>query len=331
MELPDDLRLALNQELTQLSSKSLTSTVEQLSRRYRDGHASSKGCSDRTFLHSPTDVLAYATYRLPATFAAIYAALTHVQERRPDWQPRTLLDVGAGPGTAMWAVTTLWPELEQITLLERDQHMITLGKQLAQHARSTAVRMATWQKVDLLKEWECQPHELVIAAYMLGELPLARHEDFIKQLWAHSTDTLLIIEPGTPRGFSLIRNVRQQLIVAGAHMIAPCPHNLACPMPENDWCHFAQRVARTRVHRNVKGGTLAYEDEKFSYVAVSREAVTPVAGRVLRHPQQRSGHIHLELCTPDGLKHSIVTRSDRGAFREARDLKWGSAVTPSIG
>jgi ribosomal protein RSM22 (predicted rRNA methylase) len=330
LDLPPDLRTALEQELTTLSPKGLTSTVEQLSQRYRKGHVSSNSGREQTFLHSPADVLAYASYRLPATFAAIYAALTHIQERRPDWYPCTLLDVGAGPGTAMWAATTLWPDLEKITLLERDQHMIALGKRLAQHARSTALQEAIWQKADLLKEWDCQRHELVIAAYMLGELPFAKHEDFIKQLWALSTDTLLIVEPGTPRGFSLIRRVREQLIAEGAFMIAPCPHSLACPMPENDWCHFAQRVARTRVQRNVKGGTLGYEDEKFSYVAVSRESITPAVGRVIRHPQQRSGHIYLELCTPQGLERSIVTRSDREAFREARDLKWGSGVSANV-
>ncbi|MGI6189985.1 MAG: hypothetical protein GX041_02360 [Clostridiales bacterium] len=31
---------------------------------------------------------------------------------------KTLLDVGAGPGTAMWAVAVLWPALKHIVLVE---------------------------------------------------------------------------------------------------------------------------------------------------------------------------------------------------------------------
>jgi ribosomal protein RSM22 (predicted rRNA methylase) len=102
-------------------------------------------------------------------------------------------------------------------------------------------------------------------------------------------------------------------------------------MPADDWCHFAQRITRTRLQRTVKAASLSYEDEKFSYVALSRTEGSPITGRVLRHPQKRGGHIYLQLCTPEGLKQTIVTRSQRDAFREAHDLRWGettSVVSP---
>ncbi|MFL5659035.1 MAG: small ribosomal subunit Rsm22 family protein [Ktedonobacteraceae bacterium] len=325
MDLPDSLRFALANELATIPQKSLAGAAAHLSVRYRSNHSPGEGSLAR----SPIDVAAYAAYRLPATFAAIYATLDEVRKRRPGWQPRTLLDAGAGPGTATWAASELWPELEQITLLEREETMIAFGKQMSRHASSAAVRQAHWQRVDLFGKWESVPCDLVITSYVLGELPPLRREEFLNKLWAQTADTLVIIEPGTPAGFSHIRSARQHLIYAGANIMAPCPHNLACPMGDNDWCHFSQRISRTQVHRQIKRADLSYEDEKFSYVVLSRTIGLPISGRVIRHPQIRSGHIYLELCTPGGLKTSIVTRKDREAFRQVRDLHWGDAVSSS--
>jgi len=325
MDLPNSLRLALAHELANVPQKQVAEAVANLSVRYRNRQPTSTGA----FLRSPSDILAYAAVRFPATFAALYAVLSAVQAQKPDWQPRTLLDAGAGPGTAMWAASELWPQLEQVILLEREEAMIAFGKQLATHARSEALRSARWRNVDLLGKWESTPCALVTTSYVLGELAATKHEDFIEKLWSLTTDTLVIIEPGTPVGFSHIRAARQQLIAAGAWVVAPCPHALACPMVGNDWCHFAQRVSRTTLHRSVKQVDLSYEDEKFSYIAVSRTsstASTPIAGRVIRHPQIRPGHIHLELCTPSGLHSAVITRKDKAAFRTARDTRWGDAL-----
>jgi ribosomal protein RSM22 (predicted rRNA methylase) len=322
MNLPDDLQIALERVLQAAPARNLTRTADELSRRYRTGHAQDR----HTFLHSQEDISAYAAYRLPATFAAIYAALTEVRWRRPDWQPRTLLDVGAGPGTAMWAVATLWPTLEQITLLERNQHMMQMGQRLARHAHSQAIKQVKWRSIDLTGQWEEAAHDLVICSYVLGELPQAKQAAISEQLWACTGDTLLFVEPGTPRGFELIRAVRARLLAEGTTVVAPCPHNNECPIEENDWCHFAQRINRSRLHRSTKGATLAYEDEKFSYVALSRTAGSPIAGRVIRHPQKRSGHIHMELCTTQGLKTTTISRSAGPAYHKAQDLYWGAAL-----
>lgn len=124
-----------------------------------------------------------------------------------------------------------------------------------------------------------------------------------------------------------LRDARRQPIAAGATVLAPCPHDRACPMPPDDWCHFAQRLNRARAHRAARGATRSYEDEKHAYVAAARHPGTPIAARIPRHPQIVPGRATRQLCTPDGLRTATVARSrDRAAFRAARDERWGDAI-----
>ncbi|HKX33439.1 MAG TPA: small ribosomal subunit Rsm22 family protein, partial [Blastocatellia bacterium] len=98
-----------------------------------------------------------------------------------------------------------------------------------------------------------------------------------------------------------------------------------CPMPADDWCHFSRRVERSSLHRRLKGAELGYEDEKFSYVAVTREPLPPAAARVLRHPLRHPGVVKLRLCAADGLTALTVSRKGKEAWRQARKIDWGDA------
>jgi len=101
-----------------------------------------------------------------------------------------------------------------------------------------------------------------------------------------------------------------------------------------DWCHFSQRVERTSQHRQLKGGTLGYEDEKFSYIIAGKIDVASVGSRIVRHPGKHSGHVKLSLCTPQGqIENRTVARSSKSEYRAARKAEWGDTWTiaePSI-
>lgn len=230
MDVRPDLRDALAAELGAIAPQRLVRATAALVARYRGERPAPGG----PFLDSADDIAAYAAYRLPATFAAVAAALAQLRERWPGEPPRTLLDVGAGPGTAMWAAQAAWPSLEHILLLERDARMIALGRRLAARAHAPILRRARWQRADLLAPWEAAEHDLVIAAYLLNEVPEERRATLIDALWSKATGGLVLLEPGTPAGFALIRQARQQLLAAGATVLAPCPHDRACPMPAGE-------------------------------------------------------------------------------------------------
>src|SRR5262249_20882878 len=90
---------------------------------------------------------------------------------------------------------------------------------------------------------------------------------------------------------------------------------------------FARRVARSRLHRQTKGAEVPWEDEKFSYVALSRRPA-PVAGaRVIARPRKPSGRVAMHLCRPDGwASDQLLARRDGEQFKRAWRSDWGSAL-----
>jgi len=48
-------------------------------------------------------VAAYASSRMPACYAVLFRVFDELHLHLPHFAPRTMLDFGSGPGTAMWA------------------------------------------------------------------------------------------------------------------------------------------------------------------------------------------------------------------------------------
>jgi ribosomal protein RSM22 (predicted rRNA methylase) len=326
MELPEALRLGIMEIAERQPRQALERSAAALSAIYRE---EGSGQSARA-VDSPAAAAAYAVTRLPATFAALTAALVEARERLPTWTPRSLLDVGAGLGGATWGAGAIWPSLRQATLLERDQRMIMFGTELLAMSPPGAIDI-TWRLVDVSGSWgkpALGPADLVTCAYALNEFPEEHRAKLVARLWAATGPTagvLALVAPGTPAGFAAIRAARDQLIALGAHIIAPCPHEGACQMTPGDWCHMAQRLARSRLHRQLKGGDAPFEDEKFSYIIVSRQPGSPIEARVIRRPIAHPGRITLDFCSSSGLVRREITRSNRAAFRLARNARWGSS------
>src|SRR5262249_56549735 len=104
--------------------------------------------------------------------------------------------------------------------------------------------------------------ELVIASYVIGELAADKLARCADALWSAAAGALVVIEPGTTAGFSRVRDLRAQLIACGAHVVAPCPHDAACPVVPPDWVHFAQRLAPSPGHRRGQGASPGFGDQK---------------------------------------------------------------------
>ena len=164
-------------------------------------------------------------------------------------------------------------------------------------------------------------------AYVLGEVQSSQRAELMRHLWMRTDDLMIIVEPGTPDGWARLMESRQILLAEGASLVAPCPHTQSCPLTAPDWCHFSQRLPRSRTHRRVKGGEVGWEDEKFIYLAASRKEIASPSARIIAHPRQAPGRITLKLCQSDGsASEQLISRRDGDSFKRARRLGWGDAI-----
>jgi ribosomal protein RSM22 (predicted rRNA methylase) len=317
-DLPAELRSALEARLQGVSRNEAAARAAAISKTYRDGGGSGA-------IKSETDALAYVLARMPATYAAVIASLNALCEVRPNFEPSSLLDVGAGPGTATWASAEVFPSLRSFALLDANDALHSLALELARD--SARLRDVNYERGEARASLaKAEAADLVVASYMIGELSDAEQQAVAALMWEKTRDTLLIVEPGTPAGYARIIALRARLIASGAHVAAPCPHDGRCPLAAPDWCHFTQRLQRSRAHKQVKGAEAPFEDEKFAYVALSRAPVTRHAARVLAQPVVTKVEVSAKLCTRQGLAMSKVPRRDREAYAVARRWRWGDGL-----
>lgn len=313
--LPEVLAQGIERLTRLVSFSQLEKSAHELSSAYRK---QSEGLSpSKSYMVTYEQKIAYLALRMPATFAAILECLKHIQT-----PIKTLLDVGSGPATAFWAAWSSFPGLQRALLLEKDAELIKIGQELVKPLSFPAV-----YRQQELSTFVPESHfDLAIAAYVLSELSL--WEPLVERLYQSATQ-FLIVEPGTPYGYRTILKAREFLIQKGAFILAPCTHEAKCPLANSsDWCHFAARLPRTKMQRLVKGAKLGYEDEKYSYLLVSKTpSLKRPESRVIKTPEKHSGHVRLTLCNINGLETKIISRKNKEIYREARKLDWGDSFS----
>lgn len=308
MDLPLDNKNQLESLLDGYSLKELKNIASNIIEQYKNN--SHKGDD---LINSLLASKVYAVYRLPATYSAFTDALKHTLELYKD-NISSIIDVGAGSGSASIAVSHLLANIKSYTLLERNKYMIEVGKSL--HNFNYINYDLSLDNLDIKAD-------LVLSNYVLNELDHNSRINAINKMWNMTNKIMLIVEPGTPEGFQLIREIRDYLISIGGHIISPCPHNDICL---NTWCHFSTRVSRSKLHKSIKGGDAPYEDEKYCYIAISKIETVPCKSRILRHPQINPGYINLEVCTKEGIKHIKYSKKDKELFKKARKSNAGDMI-----
>ncbi|MGW0282891.1 small ribosomal subunit Rsm22 family protein [Streptomyces sp. NPDC003236] len=313
----DALRASVTALLDGLPPRQAAGAVERLIASYRGDTP-----THAPILRDRADVAAYAAYRMPATFEAVRSALAAFADTVPGWAPGSHVDVGGGTGAATWAVTATWDGTRPVTVLDWAEPALALGREIA--AANPALREARWERARIGTALTLGPTDLVTVSYVLNELAESDRAALVDAAAAEA-QAVVIVEAGTPAGYERVIEARDRLVRAGFRVAAPCPHSAVCPIvPGTDWCHFSARVSRSSLHRQVKGGSLPYEDEKFSYVAATRLPAEPAPNRVVRRPQIRKGQVLLDLCeAEERLGRTTVTKRHGALYRAARDADWG--------
>lgn len=328
MELPLSCRLALDEMIGEsgCTAAALRDATAKMTVSYKK--ASGHGAR---LVTRRCDVLAYAATRMPATFGAVTTSLAAALQTLSEddiASLSTVLDLGAGTGAAVLAVSELLPGDIRITAVERENEMLSVGSRL------TAGCPVTWEASDATAyarrlAQQGKTFDVVVASYMTNEMTEDTRRALLDLLWRITGKLLLLVEPGTKVGSAILRAAKVQLCATGAAVCAPCPQIAICPLDADDWCHFTCRVARSKLHKALKGGNVPYEDEKFSYLALTTLPCAPVGNRILRHPQKDAGRITLTVCTPAGRENRVVTKHDKELFSAARKAGAGDSLPES--
>lgn len=296
-------------------SGSLRDGSDALTKAYRAGGTSANAA-----------MAAYVATRAPATYASVSRALQEVVRGHPAVAPRTMLDVGAGAGSATWAALAQCPEIATVTLLDNNPSFLALAEALLAGRGTIAANYIAAN----IKSAAFPAADFTVMAYVLAECAETECAQLAARLWAATGDTMLIVEPGTPAGFARIRRVREALLKVEAHIIAPCTHAQACPIMGEDWCHFSVRLARSRDHMHAKQASVPFEDEPFSYLAVSRTPAKHVVGRIVRPPVRTKSDTTIHLCTHGSMQKVAIPKRNAPVFKRTSKLAWGDVFAEEV-
>ncbi len=299
-----------------LPLKQLKDSQQRLSLNYRQ--------------HNPTllltdyaSIISYAAARMPATYKAVQQCY---QSLPTNFVPGSILDLGAGPGTASLAALDQWSTLKNLTLVENHPLMQQLAQILWNSLDSPVKYSYIHAPIETLSSLPLKEYDLVVLSYVLGELSSSQREAAVLQAWQKTKQYCLIVTPGTQYDFKYLMQVRDLLLEKGALLLAPCPHQKVCPMAlTSHWCHFSARLQRRLIHQRLKTASLGYEDEKYSYLIVSKPSlsVPEVQSRLIHKPIRRPGHLILDSCTQEGKIDRQIISKKHPLYKDALQKDWG--------
>jgi ribosomal protein RSM22 (predicted rRNA methylase) len=296
----------IEQEVEGISLKELVLHQKQLSEKYRRQEVAAH------YMTSRLDRLAYLLFRFPAT----YAVIEKLAQDLTSYPIKRVLDMGAGSGAGSLALSAVL-SLEEIFLLDQDKELLAYAHQFLESSHQLICK--NFAQVN-----DLPPVDLTLFSYSLGESLVWRE---ILEKVLQTTSYLLIVEPGTPKGFARLKEVRTFLLEKGLFLHAPCPHQQECPLQEGNWCHFYARVQRRALQKEIKQGTLGYEDEKFSYLFFSKEPPEQKeVSRILRKPIVLPLKISATVCSYTGQEEEWTLSKRDPRFKEAKKWRWGDLI-----
>lgn len=313
MKIPDLLELAIEKKVSEYNIKELKESALNLSKRYMESKRTGE-----TLLKTNLDTVSYSVIRMPATYSAISTCLEKVKEVY-DFDIKSVLDIGSGTGAAEWAIVDVFDDVNDITCLEREKGMREISKNYFSY--SDELKNVKFIEADILNDdLNGIKKDLCVLSYIINELDENDRLKVIEKAINVTNKVLLVVEPGTPEGFNNVKNIRDYLYSKGYKIIAPCTGFMGrCDIPKDDWCASSVRVQRTKTHKYLKDAEIGFEDEKFSYIAISKEDVdfnlSDNVRRILRHPKIENGRVIVKTCLKGEIKEEIITKKNKDEFK----------------
>ncbi len=254
--------------------------------------------------------LAYACARMPATYAVVKYVIDEFTRKVPSYTFRDVLDVGSGTGALMCYF--LDANLNY-TAIEKSKAMIEVSRNLIEGG----ILAPDFHCCDVQQAFT-QRYDSTFFIYSLNEMP--DKSAVLQKAVDCTSDYIFVVETGTPIGFEVIKLAKQIALKNRLGVVAPCAVE-NCPLAADDWCHFSVRVPRSQLHNLVKNSSLPYEDEKFSYVILSKKRVEYYSNnRIIKRPIKKKGHAIFDLCTDSGARRFI------SSDKKHRKCEWGEEL-----
>ncbi len=325
--------------------------VERMSRSYRGEDVSlppADAIAARALFWFPRDVVKIA---LP--IAELVASGTFGD------RALRVLDLGAGLGATSLGVARVLdairarggscPTIESIDAVDADARALDAMRAIADGAFALSLLRGAMPSIrahtlDLARPLPRSvamrgPFDLIVSGLTLVELTRAASDDLSRasqiastvRRWVESArlrpdGAIVLLEPGTHDDARALHGAREALSKDGWHILAPCPHALACPMlvRERDWCHedlpvdlppWLVPVARE--------AGLRWQGATFSYLTLTRTARRSTAvgsrvrARVVSSPRISKGKCEAFACgafggDATGLRLMQLSRDARG-------------------
>jgi ribosomal protein RSM22 (predicted rRNA methylase) len=332
INLPETIQQSITHILSQPENTAWLSRTTQLHQKYTAG----KKHPLESFVVDFTDIAAYLALRVPATYAQITGALLQIKQVMPEWQPTSVLDLGSGPGTGIWAAHQVWPGITTGNAKDEQLYFLTVGQQILQEAQiPVEVR---WQQESLRSDFgsKNQKYDLVIISSLLNELEEPIRKKVLDRAFSQCSGMVVIVEPGTPQGYAVIASLYKQFDFPH-FLIAPYIENTFVE-PKDGWLHFPQRFIRPeflrRVRQQMRESSLMasdWEEAKYSYIAIGKyQTQKPGWGRIVSPVKKQKAWFDLSILTAQGIQKLQVFKRDKDKYNFVKKLSWGELVKEKL-
>lgn len=261
---------------------------------------------------------AYAVCRMPGTAGAIKFCLQKIKET----PIKSILDLGAGTGASLVCLDELGVSV-LVDLVENSDVMLEILTKTQEITSKNIHSKIIKQDITKLKNITTK-YDLVMANYVLNELPDEKIESVLKSIYELTNEYILIIEAGTSFGFNRIMKYKELLLSFGVKLVSPCK-NAVCPL-KSDFCEFRTRVQRPKYEQITKSAERSFEDENFIYILMKKGIFEDKSPQniIIRRPEYKKGQVDLCCCTKGfGVKNIKITKSQGEIYKRARKFNIG--------
>ena len=236
--LPDNIQEAIGKAVSSLGadlgdSKTIATCIKKLSDFFIQNP------DGQTPWEQDWAQIAYVAYYFPLNFLRNQSVVAEAKRQNFFTGIETAVDFGTGLTSAATAILLESQKIE-FSLIERSR----VPEKIAEQFFLPKESKRQWNPPQFAK----RNHDLSVFSYSLTELKNIPD-------WAWNAKALMIVEPSTQQDGRILLSLREELIKNGFSILAPCTHQLACPMlthSKNDWCH-------DRIHFNAPPWFLEFE------------------------------------------------------------------------